>query len=113
MVLARRGKVSRAFHCRSPTPTRWFMRRREFIALVLSGAAACPAPSRAQQPLPTLGFMSSRSPEDSAYLLTPFRQGLEQAGLVESRDVNIEYRWAGGEYERLRQIANEFVARDV
>jgi putative ABC transport system substrate-binding protein len=63
------------------------MRRREFITLVGSAATAWPLAVRAQQKsLPVIGFMSSRSPEDSKSVLTGFRKGLSESGLVEGRD---------------------------
>jgi hypothetical protein len=46
-------------------------------------AATWPLMARAQQPaMPVIGFMSSRSPEDSAYLVETFRGGLKDGGFV-------------------------------
>jgi hypothetical protein len=60
------------------------IRRREFIG-ALGGAAAWPLAARAQQPtVPVIGWMSGRSPEDSAHLLAAVREGLRQTGFVES-----------------------------
>jgi putative ABC transport system substrate-binding protein len=86
------------------------MRRREFVAGL--AVAAWPLRARAQA-TPTVGFMSSRSLEDSGYLVEAFRQALAEAGFVDGRGVAVEYRWAQGQYERLREIADEFVARKV
>jgi putative ABC transport system substrate-binding protein len=62
------------------------MRRREFAALV-GGAVAWPVRVRAQQPtLPVIGFMSSRSPEDSQSVLAGLRKGLSEGGLVEGKN---------------------------
>jgi putative ABC transport system substrate-binding protein len=83
------------------------VRRREFITL-LGSAAAWPRSGRAQQNLlPVVGWLSASSAEDSANRLTAFREGLKQAGFIEHQNVAIEYRWAGGAYDRLPSFAAE------
>jgi putative ABC transport system substrate-binding protein len=89
------------------------MKRREFIALV-GGAAAWPAGARAeQQERPVIGFLSSRSADESANHVAAFRQGLKEVGYSEGENVGVQYRWAYGQYDRLPMLASELVAQQV
>lgn len=90
------------------------MRRRQFIALAAGVTVAWPLIGRAQQKTtPVIGFMSTRSPEDSAHMVAAFRQGLAEGGFVEDQTVAIEFRWARGEYGLLPALATELVDRRV
>jgi putative ABC transport system substrate-binding protein len=75
------------------------MRRREFIAGI-GGAAAWPLVARAQQPkLPMVGLLNGVSFEGPyAVPVAAIRQGLQEAGFVEGKNLAIEYRTADGEY---------------
>jgi len=89
------------------------MKRREFITL-LGGAAAWPLAARAQQPtIPVVGYLSTRAPGDSEYIVTAFRNGLKEIGYVERQNVAVEYRFAEGHYDRLSALAADLASIPV
>ena len=88
------------------------MRRREFIALISSAAASWPLMARAQS-MPVIGWLSSLSAEGGKPTLGAFRKALADAGYVEGHNVQIEYRWADGNYDRLPAMAADLVGRRV
>src|SRR6516165_960459 len=89
------------------------IRRRELIA-ALAGATTWSLAARAQQPtIPVIGFLSGRSPSESAYALAAFHQGLKESGYTEGQNVAVEYRWAEGQYDRLPALAGDLVGRRV
>src|SRR6516164_9752734 len=88
------------------------MRRRDFVAF-LGGATAWASAARAQEPRRVIGALRSNS---SATILgsdATFLQGLADAGFTEGKNISIEWRWAGGRYDRLPSLVGELLARDV
>jgi putative tryptophan/tyrosine transport system substrate-binding protein len=88
------------------------MRRREFLALV-GGAVTGPLAVRAQQQIPVIGYLSSRSPGDSSHIIAAFRKGLGEVGFIDGRNVAIESRFADSHLDRLPALAAELVGRRV
>jgi putative ABC transport system substrate-binding protein len=98
------------------------MRRREFITLVGSAAAAWPLVARGQQAgtsrtqqlvMPVVGYLSAGSPEASSPRLRVLREGLSEVGYVEGRNLAIEYRWVGDRHDQLPAMAADLVRQKV
>jgi ABC-type uncharacterized transport system substrate-binding protein len=90
------------------------MRRRDFNKLLVGVAVVWPLPARAQPlPMPAIGYLGSGSPGAFAEVTAVFSRSLGDAGYVTGKNVAIEYRWAGGQYERLPALAADLVRRRV
>jgi len=88
------------------------MKRRAFLTL-LGAAVGWPLAARAQQPAVVIGFLSSRSPGESASVVDAFRAGLREQGFIEGQNLAIAFRWAEGDYKRLPALAAELVGLRV
>jgi putative ABC transport system substrate-binding protein len=90
------------------------MRRRDFITGIVGSAGVWPFAVRAQQAtVPVVGFLHSASSGSFAHLSAAFQRGLEESGFVAGQNVSIEYRWAGGQPDRLPTLAADLVHRQV
>ncbi|MGE9007752.1 ABC transporter substrate-binding protein [Leptospira interrogans] len=91
------------------------MRRREFIALVgVAAVMVVPIMARAEQPaMPVIGYLSGISAGDRSHHTEAFRQGLNETGYIEGRNVLIEYRYADNQMDRLGPLAADLIARKV
>jgi putative ABC transport system substrate-binding protein len=90
------------------------MKRREFITLLGGVAAAWPLAGRAQQPaMPVIGWMSAASAAEWADNTAGFHRGLGEMGLVQDRNLAMEYRWAEGHLDRMLAMAIDLVGRKV
>jgi len=85
------------------------LNRRAFIA-ALGSVSAWPMVMRAQpRSVPVIGFLSTRSADDSIAVNAGFQRGLADAGYTDGKNVQISYRWADGHFEWLSRLANELV----
>jgi putative tryptophan/tyrosine transport system substrate-binding protein len=89
--------------------------RRKFVAALGSAAVAWPLTARAQQlKMPVVGLLSGVSFEGPyAAPVAAIRQGLQESGFVEGRNLAIEYRTADGQYGRLPELVADLVGRQV
>lgn len=85
--------------------------RRAIVALAVLGSFA-PSPARPQASL-SIGYLGPETPDRFASRLRAFRAGLAEAGYVEGRNVQIEFRWAEGNYARLPELAADLIRHKV
>ena len=90
------------------------LRRREFITLLGGAAAVCPLAVRAQQGerMRRIGALigGAETDPESRARVAALREGLEQRGWSEGRNLRIDYRWASADSDRIRAFAAELVA---
>jgi putative ABC transport system substrate-binding protein len=88
------------------------MQRREFITLVGSAAAAWPAMARAQQDrVRRIGLLMgyAEADPDTQARMAAFKDGLEQLGWKDGRNIQLTFRFGVGEMDRVRASAKELV----
>jgi len=75
-------------------------------ALLLTSARA-----EAQQPVkvPRVGYLSGGSLSTLAARIDAFRQGLRELGYIEGKNIAIEWRESKGNFDRVRELADELV----
>ena len=91
------------------------MNRNRRTILALGGVLSLSRFASAQQPkkVARIGFLGAADPVGYAPHLKGFQRGLHDFGYVEGKNIVIEYRWAQGRYERLLELAQEFVRSKV
>ena len=90
------------------------MRRRKFITLIGGAAAAWPLSAHAQQrALPVVGLLAPGSAADQVETINAVRQGLKEAGFIEGQNIAIEFALAGGQFDRLPELAAGLVRQQV
>jgi putative ABC transport system substrate-binding protein len=86
------------------------MRRRDFLAILGGAAAAWPAAARAAGQRPRVGVLTLLSRQDEEGRIAAFAAGLRALGYVEGQSVDVDYRYADGDTERLKALARELIA---
>ena len=89
------------------------IRRRAFLTLLGAAAIWPPVAHGQQAAAPIVGFLADGSPESMALRVAAFRQGLDEIGYAEGRNVTIDWRSAERQPNRLRALAADLVGRRV
>ena len=89
------------------------MRRRDLFALTAGAVLAGTLPARAQDAkVPRIGLLSPHGPT-VAWVANGIREGFRELGYIEGKSIQIEERYAHGQFDRLPELASELVRRDV
>src|SRR5580698_8144998 len=88
--------------------------RRRLMSALGGAAVGWPLVARAQPPaLPVVGVLSPGTPETDTRNMAEFRKGLSEAGYVDGQNVNVDYRWLEGHYDRLPALLADLVHKQV
>jgi putative ABC transport system substrate-binding protein len=89
------------------------VRRREFITLLGGTAAAWPLAARAQKPerVRRVGVLLGWAPDapQAGPFLATFARALRELGWAEGHNIQVDYRWAGSDNDRIQTFAKELV----
>src|SRR5262245_27402268 len=88
-----------------------WMQRRAFIGLLGGISSTLAVKAQPRRALPVIGVLSVEAP--GVYAPPEFLRGLSEGGFAEGHNVDIEYHWADGRYDRLPALAAELVRRQV
>jgi putative ABC transport system substrate-binding protein len=90
------------------------MRRRDFFKTTAGAVTFYSFATHAEQSaIPTVGVLHGVAAAQWADRMVGFHKGLGEVGLIEGRNVAIEYRWAEGQFDRLPAMASDLVSRKV
>src|SRR5262245_30293961 len=91
------------------------MKRREFVALLSGTMVMLPPMTSAQQPTNKvfIGFLSANSHSAMKARTDAFQQGLRELGYIDGGNISVEYKFAGGNSDRLRALTDELVRLNV
>ena len=89
--------------------------RRNLVIALGAGALAAPFDSYTQQParVPRVGVLGAGSPYGWVPMVEALRAGLGDLGYVEGQNINIDYRWADGQYDRLPELVADLIRLKV
>ncbi len=89
------------------------LKRREFITLLTGAAVAWPIAASGQSNIPVIGFINGSSATAYTPYVQAFIRGLAETGHTVGENVEIEYRWAEGDYDRIPAMVDDLVSRRV
>lgn len=90
--------------------------RRRFLGIAGSALLVAPLVGEAQQPARKtfrIGVLAAGGASDLSLRFDPFRQGLRELGWIEGQNISIQYRYAEGQFDRLRDLAAELTRSKV